>query len=102
MATNSKQWNPHFVSYAKAHGRTPSKQLEHDDEAYPGGKMCGFIVWMGGLMTKFKTEHPEHCIPGKDAHVSDRKVSSSGLIELTKFIENIVDSDECPKEENSL
>ena len=39
-------WNPRFVAYASAHGRTPEAMLEHDTEAWPGGKMCGFILWI--------------------------------------------------------
>lgn len=39
------KWNPRFVAYAQAHGRTPEAQLEADRERWPGGIMAGFIVW---------------------------------------------------------
>jgi hypothetical protein len=40
-------WNPRFVAYAKAHeNRTPEAMLELDSERYPGGKMCGFTLWI--------------------------------------------------------
>lgn len=41
----SPAWNPRFVAYAAAHGRTPDAQTAHDDAAYPGGHMAGFILW---------------------------------------------------------
>lgn len=39
-------WNPRFVAYARAHGGAPKEQLKLDEEAYPGGKMAGFIFWV--------------------------------------------------------
>ena len=38
--------NPRYAAYAQAHGRTPDEMMEHDRSAWPGGCMCGFIVWM--------------------------------------------------------
>jgi len=38
--------NPRYAAYAQAHGRTPDEMMEHDRAAWPGGCMCGFIVWM--------------------------------------------------------
>ena len=37
---------PRYVAYAAAHGRTPDAQLAADRQAYPGGRMAGFIVWV--------------------------------------------------------
>jgi hypothetical protein len=42
----SDEWNPLYLAYAQAHGRTPEEQLEHDSKAYPGGRMAGFICWV--------------------------------------------------------
>ena len=53
------KWNPRFVAYAAAHGKTPSAMLEHDDEAWPGGKMCGFILWIREKIFAFVKEHPK-------------------------------------------
>lgn len=39
------RWQPRYVEYAQAHGNTPERQYEIDGEAYPGGRMAGFIVW---------------------------------------------------------
>lgn len=39
-------WNPRFIAYAAAHGRTPASMLRHDRAAYPGGCMAGFMAWI--------------------------------------------------------
>ena len=41
-----QKWNPRFIAYAKAHGHTPQEQLDHDDIAWSGGKMVGFMLWI--------------------------------------------------------
>ena len=48
-------WNPYFVAYAATHGRTCQAQIEHDREAWPGGSMCGFILWMQDRWTEWRT-----------------------------------------------
>lgn len=41
-----REWNPYYLAYSTAHGRNPDAQLAHDVVRWPGGKMCGFILWM--------------------------------------------------------
>jgi hypothetical protein len=53
------KYQPRFVAYAKAHGRTPNAQIKHDTGKYPGGKMCGFILWISEQRQKFKRQHPD-------------------------------------------
>ena len=55
-------WNPRFALYARAQGRKPQAQLDHDREEYPGGCMAGFILWMGPFFRRFATECPEHYV----------------------------------------
>jgi hypothetical protein len=43
----SGDWNPRYVAYAKAHGRTPDEQLRHD------GSMAGFINWIAHQWTDY-------------------------------------------------
>lgn len=40
------QVNPRFAAYARSHDRTPDEQMAHDVEAFPGGKMAGFVAWI--------------------------------------------------------
>jgi len=58
----SAPFQPRYVAYAKAHGRTPEAQLEHDQERWRGGCMCGFIIWIGRMQVRFKAAHPESMI----------------------------------------
>ena len=60
----TKRWNPYYVSYAYAHGNTPKKMIEHDTKEYPGGKMCGFTLWMSHQKQMFFQSHPE-CFIGR-------------------------------------
>jgi hypothetical protein len=38
--------NPYFAAYASAHGRTPDGMRAADEEDWPGGRACGFMLWM--------------------------------------------------------
>lgn len=41
-----EEFNPRYVAYARAHGKTPEEMIEYDHVAWPGGCMCGFMIWM--------------------------------------------------------
>ncbi len=56
--------NPRYVEFARVHGRTPENQLRHDVEAWPGGKMAGYILWLGARLREFLKSHPEHGMRG--------------------------------------
>jgi len=53
------KFQPYFIAYAKAHGRTPEQQLEADGRRWPGGIMCGFICWIAERKNQFRELHPE-------------------------------------------
>lgn len=39
--------NPRFLAYCLAHGfDDPGAMVEHEREAWPGGLMAGFVIWM--------------------------------------------------------
>ncbi len=42
-----KSYNPRYLEYCEAHGHAgdPEGQLAADRERYPGGCMCGYILW---------------------------------------------------------
>lgn len=43
----SAPWNPRYVLYAQAHGRSPEAMRAHDrDVAWPAAPACGFILWL--------------------------------------------------------
>lgn len=49
------RWNPRFLAYCRSQGNTPEAQLSVDDARYPGGKMCGFILWLHAQWKEFYT-----------------------------------------------
>lgn len=51
--------NPRYEAYAKEHGKTPEQMLAHDEIAWPGGKMCGFMLWISDRWTEFCLMNPD-------------------------------------------
>lgn len=54
----SKQWNPRYVEFARASGRGPQEQLDHDraESGDRGGVMTDFILWMGARLREFRAD----------------------------------------------
>lgn len=46
--------NPRYVAYAAAHGRTPEAMRAHDEQAWPGGRMAGFMLWISANWQRWK------------------------------------------------
>lgn len=75
MSTPKTEWNGRFVQYARVHGRTPEAQIEFDRERYPGGSMCGYVLWNKARIHEWKTlvnfprcpGHPSEWWPGFEA-----------------------------------
>lgn len=57
------RWNPRYVAYARAHGRTPEDQLAHDKREYPGGWMGGFMVWMNQRWAEWRATPEPRDLP---------------------------------------
>jgi hypothetical protein len=55
----SMSFQPRYLAYCQAHGKTPDEMMQHDIEAYPGGCMTGFILWSGEQLAKARKEHPD-------------------------------------------
>ena len=50
------KWNPRYVQYASAHGRSPTDMQKYDRERMPGGPMADFMLWMGKRWAEFSEE----------------------------------------------
>ncbi len=52
----ASQTNPRYLAYCKAHGTDdPELMLVRDTDVYPGGKMCGFIIWNSARWSDWRT-----------------------------------------------
>jgi hypothetical protein len=55
-------WNPRYLAYCVAQKATnPAEMMARDEIAYPGGKMAGFIIWIGQQWSAWcaETKYPE-------------------------------------------
>ena len=53
MSKPSLGWNSRYVAYANAHGKTARTMLPFDRKRWPGGVMCGYIIWINGKWNEF-------------------------------------------------
>lgn len=53
----SKGINPRYLAYCTAHGRTVDEMRAHDEERWPGGRACGFILWMSATWQAWDKLH---------------------------------------------
>ena len=51
------EWNPRYICYCFAHGNTPQQQYSVDRKRWPGGMMCGFILWNEEMISLFSRMH---------------------------------------------
>ena len=47
-------WNPRYVGFARAHGRSPQKQLDFDKASRPSGCMADFICWTANRLSELR------------------------------------------------
>lgn len=62
------RWSPRFFEYCRAHGKTPEEMLAADDLRFPGGKMCGFMLWIGARWDEWQRRNPEVFIKTEEHH----------------------------------
>ena len=60
--------NPRYLAYCRANRNSPEQQKAIDTEAYPGGKMCGFMLWISQQVRAFTAECPQHLLNGEIAN----------------------------------
>ena len=75
----NKDWNPRYVAFALAHGKSPMQQMIDDEKRWPGGVMCGFILWMSKAEKLFKKQQPSAFI---GPHISNQDA-------WTEFVEGL-------------
>lgn len=52
-----EKFNPRFVEYCRLTGGLSAEEtLKRDAETYPGGLMCGFILWLGDRWKEWSRE----------------------------------------------
>lgn len=51
------EYQVRYVAYARHNGREPDEQLVHDEAAWPGGRMAGFILWISKRWRQWDTKH---------------------------------------------
>jgi hypothetical protein len=79
---NVMDWNPRYVCYAKANGRTPEAQREHDRREWPGAAACPIILWLRRREQDSAKAHPEAVTRG--GGISDHDA-------YTRFLEDWAD-----------
>ena len=57
-----RQYCQEYLAYCAAHKKTPEAMMAHDEKEYPGGCMCGWILWVQRVCRDFARAHPEHCV----------------------------------------
>ena len=82
----SNNINPRYIAYAKAvHNTTHEMALDKDRKRYPGGVMCGFVIWINHHVQQFGKIYPESVF----ASSCDGRYSIVDDGEFTKYLENI-------------
>lgn len=54
LIPSRERYQPRYMAYARAQGRSPEAQLAHDEAEWPGGRMCGFVLWISEKWREFE------------------------------------------------
>jgi hypothetical protein len=58
------QFNSRYVAYCQAHKLTPDEMLQRDEVLWPGGVMCGYMLWIGRRFAEAKIEQTDYFFDG--------------------------------------
>ena len=60
MPDPAPAWTARFLAYCRAHGTPdPRAMLSRDAARYPGGRMAGFMLWIGARWCDFYRAEPK-------------------------------------------
>jgi len=52
----ARQWTRRYTLYALSQGMSPKRTLKRDRREWPGGCMCGYILWNEGMIDRLDGE----------------------------------------------
>jgi len=70
---NAEPWSSRYLKYARHEGTPdPAVMLRRDESRFPGGKMVGFILWIGSRWAQWRELRGlKHDLPLADTHHDD-------------------------------
>lgn len=60
------KWNPRYLAYCRVHRKTPRQMHNYDARRFPGGSMCGYMIWIQGCWSAWREIHGVPDIPLND------------------------------------
>ena len=57
-------YQPRYLAYCRANGKTPDEMMAHDEQAYPSGCMIGFLCWSSNQLFNARRGHPDWFLNG--------------------------------------
>lgn len=65
------KYNPRYSHYCASNHNIESAQLIIDKQVYPGGCMCGFIIWISEHWREFKLliNYPPNTFISESTHI---------------------------------
>lgn len=58
VLSDHPNWNPRYIAYAKAHGRTPEEMKAFDEHRFRNAGGMGFVLWMHDRQAEARLQAP--------------------------------------------